>query len=101
MGLFILRILLLAATGASGYFLAQQLVPFPEAGLGGTGVGLALGLLVILTERGIRRIPLKVIIGGAIGFVLGLMLANVLINSFFSGIFEGLGIQFSGLFPDQ
>jgi uncharacterized protein YacL len=62
------------------------------------GVGLALGLLVILIERGIRRVPLKVTIGGAIGLVLGLMLANVLINSFFSGILEGLGIQFSGYF---
>ena len=98
MGLLILRILLLAATGASGYFLAQQLAPFPEAGLWGMGAGLALGLLVILIERGIRRIPLKVTIGGAIGFILGLMLANVLINSFFSGILEGLGIQFSGYF---
>ena len=98
MGLLILRILLLAATGASGYLLAQQMVPSPEAGLWGTGAGLALGLLVILIERGIRRVPLKVTIGGAIGLVLGLMLANVLINSFFSGILEGLGIQFSGYF---
>ncbi len=98
MGLLILRILLLAATGASGYILAHQLVSSPEAGLWGMGAGLALGLLVILIERSIRRVPLKVTIGGAIGFVLGLMLANVLINSFFSGILEGMGIQFSGYF---
>jgi len=97
-GLLILRILLLAATGASGYLLARQLVSSPESGLWGMGAGLALGLLVILIERGIRRVPLKVTIGGAIGLVLGLMLANVLINSFFSGILEGLGIQFSGYF---
>lgn len=98
MGLLILRILLLAATGASGYFLAQQMVSFPEGALWGMAVGLALGLLVIFLEQGIRRVPLKVTIGGAIGLVLGLMLANVLINSFFSGILEGLGIQFSGYF---
>jgi uncharacterized protein YacL len=97
-GLLILRILLLAATGASGYLLAQQVVSSPEAGLGGMAVGLALGLLVILIERGIRRVPLKVTIGGAIGFILGLMLANVLINSFFSGILEGSAIQFSAYF---
>jgi uncharacterized protein YacL len=97
-GLLILRILLLAATGASGYLLAQELAPFPGAGLAGMGTGLALGLLVILIERGIRRVPFKVTIGGAVGFILGLMLANVLINSFFSGILEGLGIQFSGYF---
>jgi uncharacterized protein YacL len=97
-GLLILRILLLAATGASGYLLAQQVVSSPEAGFGGMAVGLALGFLVILIERGIRRVPLKVTIGGAIGFILGLMLANVLINSFFSGILEGSAIQFSAYF---
>jgi uncharacterized protein YacL len=97
-GLLILRVLLLAATGASGYLLAQQLAHFPGAGLAGIGAGLALGLLVILIERGIRRVPFKITIGGAIGFILGLMLANVLINSFFSGILEGLGIQFAGYF---
>jgi uncharacterized protein YacL len=97
-GLLVLRVLLLAATGASGYLLAEQLAPFPKAGLAGMGAGLALGLLVILIERGIRRVPFKVTIGGAIGFILGLMLANVLINSFFSGILEGLDIQFSGYF---
>jgi uncharacterized protein YacL len=96
--LLILRILLLAATGASGYLLAQQVVSSPKAGFGGMAVGLALGLLVILIERGIRRVPLKVTIGGAIGFILGLMLANVLINSFFSGILEGSAIQFSAYF---
>jgi uncharacterized protein YacL len=95
MGLFILRILLLAATGFSGYFLAQHMVPSPEAGLWGWGIGLAVGVLVILGERSIRRVPLRVTIGGAIGLVLGLMLANVLINSFLYGVLEGLGIQFS------
>jgi uncharacterized protein YacL len=97
-GMLILRILLLAATGASGYFVSQQMISSPEAALWGMAVGLALGLLVIFLEQGIRRVPLKVVIGGAIGLVLGLMLANVLINSFFSGILEGLGIQFSGYF---
>jgi uncharacterized protein YacL len=97
-GLLILRVLLFAATGASGYFLALQALPFPEAGLWGLGIGWALGLLVILAERGIRRVPLKITIGGAIGLVLGLMLANVLMNSFFSGILEGLGIYFPGYF---
>lgn len=98
MGLLVLRVLLLAATGASGYLLAEQLAPVPKAGLAGMGAGLALGLLVILIERGIRRVPFKVTIGGAIGFILGLMLANVLINSFFSGILEGLNVQFYGYF---
>ncbi len=32
MGLFILRMVLLAATGISGYFLAQQMIPFRHPG---------------------------------------------------------------------
>ena len=84
MGVFILRILLLAATGRSGYFLGQQANPSPESAWWGMGIGLAIGFLVILFERSIKRMPLKVVIGGAIGLVLGLMLANLLISAFFT-----------------
>jgi uncharacterized protein YacL len=95
MGLFILRMLLLAAMGTSGYFLLYHVIPLPEPGFWGAGIGLIIGLFVIIFERSIRRVPLKVVIGGAIGLVLGLMLANLLMNSFFTGLFEGLGINFS------
>jgi uncharacterized protein YacL len=94
MGLFILRILLLAATGTSGYLLLQQLNPFPEFGFWGAGIGLGVGVLAIILERSIRRVPLKVVVGGAVGLVLGLMLANLLTNSFLAGLFEGMGINF-------
>jgi uncharacterized protein YacL len=94
MGLFILRILLLAATGTSGYLFLQQVSPFPESEFWGAGIGLGVGVLAIIFERSIRRVPLKVVIGGAIGLVLGLMLANLLTNSFLAGLFEGLGINF-------
>jgi hypothetical protein len=67
-GVFILRILLLVATGSSGYFLGPQIHPSPESGGWGLGIGLAIGVLVILFERSIKQIPLKVIIGGAIGY---------------------------------
>jgi uncharacterized protein YacL len=94
MGLFILRILLLAATGTSGYLFLQQVSPFPESEFWGAGIGLGVGVLAIILERSIRRVPLKVVIGGAIGLVLGLMLANLLTNSFLAGLFEELGINF-------
>ena len=99
MGLIILRIVLLAATGTSGYFLLQQIIPFPESGIWGMGIGLVVGALAIIFERSIRRMPMKVVIGGAIGLVLGLMLANFLIRSFFTGFFAGLGINFSAYVP--
>jgi uncharacterized protein YacL len=95
-GVFILRILLLAGTGSSGYFLGQQALSSPDSGLWGTGIGLVIGILVILFERGVKRIPLKVVIGGAIGLVLGLMLANLLIGAFFTALLERLEVDFSG-----
>ena len=96
MGVFILRILLLAATGSSGYFLGQQALPSPDSGLWGMGIGLVIGILVILFERAVKRVPLKVVIGGAIGLVLGLMLANLLISAFFTALLERLEVDFSG-----
>ncbi|MBM4332205.1 MAG: TRAM domain-containing protein [Deltaproteobacteria bacterium] len=95
MGVFILRILLLIATGSSGYFLGQQAARFPDSSLWGMGIGLIIGIIVIFSERSIKRLPLKVVIGGAIGLVLGLMLANLLVNAFFTGLFERLEVNFS------
>jgi uncharacterized protein YacL len=60
------------------------------------GIGLVIGILVILFERGVKRVPLKVVIGGAIGLVLGLMLANLLISAFFTALLERLEVDFSG-----
>jgi len=64
MGILILRILLLAATGSSGYFLEDSSL---RSGFGilGAGIGLAIGLLFILFERSLKRMPLKEVIGGA------------------------------------
>ncbi len=93
MGIFILRILLLAATAGSGYFLARQIGSGPDLEYGGIAIGLLVGLLVIFFERLLKRIPLKEVIGGAIGLVFGLMLANVLIRAFFVELLESLGIH--------
>ena len=95
MGMFILRVLLLAATGASGYFLLQQTIPIPGSEFWGLGVGFIIGFLVILFEHSLKRLPLKVVVGGAIGLVLGLMLANLLISAFFAGLFERMEANFS------
>jgi len=93
MGIFILRILLLAVTGSSGYFLGKQVAFVPDSEFWGIGIGLAVGLLFILFERHLKRMPLKEVIGGALGLVLGLMLGNVLIRAFFVELLESLGIH--------
>lgn len=94
--MFILRILLLFATGSSGYFLGQEAWQLPESGLWGMGIGLFIGIIVILSGRTIKQMPLRVVVGGAIGLVLGLTLANFLISAFFTGLFERLEVNFSG-----
>lgn len=93
MGLLILRILLLAATGGSGYFLGKHFSLGPHTEFWGAGIGLAAGLLFLLMERGLKRMPLKEVAGGALGLVLGLMLGNVLIRAFLVEVLEGLGVH--------
>ncbi len=94
MGLFILRAVLLAVTTSSGYYLIPQVFNFPGSDGWGMGIGLVIGILVILSERKMKRLPMKVVVGGAIGLVLGLMLANLLLRSFFAGLFETLEAHF-------
>ncbi len=95
MGMFILRVLLLAGTGGSGYFLFQETAPSPYSGWYGMGAGLIIGIILLLLEGRIKRVPLRVILGGAIGLVLGLMLANVVAGAFLTGFFDNL----DGSFP--
>jgi uncharacterized protein YacL len=94
-GMFILRVLLLAGTAGSAYFLLQETSPSPYSGLYGLGAGLVIGIIVLLLEGTIKRVPLKVILGGAIGLVLGLMLANLLAGAFLTGLFD----TWDGSFP--
>jgi uncharacterized protein YacL len=93
MGIFILRVLLLLATGSSGYFLGKQVAFAPDVEYGGLGLGLLAGVLIILFERKVKQIPVKEVVGGAAGMVLGLMLANVLFRAFFAEVFESPGIH--------
>ena len=95
MGILILRILLLFATGSSGYFLGEQAAWLTASGLWGMGIGLSIGIIVILSGHRLRQMPLKIVVGGAVGLVLGLVLANFLITAFFSGLFERLEVNFS------
>ncbi len=95
MGMFMLRILLLAVTGSSGYFFFKQVGLFPEQPLWGLGMGFLVGILAILLERSLKNKPLKVVAGGVVGFVLGLLLANLLIKAFFAGFFESQEINYS------
>ncbi len=95
MVMMMLRILFLATACSSGYFLAQEVTQSPEYSWWGFGIGLLIGGLVIFSERAIKRVPMKVVIGGALGLTLGLVLANLFIRAFFTGLFERLEVHFS------
>lgn len=74
MDLWIIRALLFAAVLVSGYFIR----PF------GTDIRLTLicsgilGIIVILAEMRIRRLPLKMLLGAAVGSVLGIIGASLI-----------------------
>jgi len=91
LGSWILRILLVLICAVSGYYLFQGFSASPPIPLLGFVGGLILAVLILLTERGLKRIPLKNLLGGFIGFILGIMVANLLSNAFFSNLFSHQG----------
>lgn len=95
MGMLFLRILLLLITSISSYFFLQQVATSPEAGWWGLGIGLLVGIAIIYFEHMVKRVPLKTVVGGALGLVLGLMLAHLLIGAFFAGLFDRWDVSFA------
>lgn len=86
MGLWILRILLFLICGISGYTLTQGISPSPSIPLLGLIGGLLLAALTLLIEKGLKKIPLKNLLGSFIGLILGIMVPNLLSNVFFSNL---------------
>ena len=82
LGSWILRILLFLICGISGFTLARQISPStPNPILGFIG-GLLLAALTLLIEKGLKKIPLKNLLGSFIGLILGILVANFLSNVF-------------------
>jgi uncharacterized protein YacL len=50
--------------------------------------GLFLAALTLLLEKGLKKIPLKNLLGSFIGLILGIMIANLLSNIFFSNLYN-------------
>ncbi|MGE5172414.1 MAG: hypothetical protein ACM3MD_01140, partial [Betaproteobacteria bacterium] len=77
MGLILIRILFVFLGTLLGYYVSTQLYD-QVSKLEGMAVGFSVALLIILTEFLFRRVSLKVIIGGILGFILGLTSANII-----------------------
>ena len=78
----IVRALLVLACSVSGYFIAFYLAAptsydYLKASVGFI-IGLVVALLVIMVEKDIRKLSLRVIAGGVVGIVIGLVIAVLL-----------------------
>jgi uncharacterized protein YacL len=88
LGSWILRILLFLICGISGYAFTREISPSPPNPLLGLIGGLLLAALTLLIEKGLKKIPLKNLLGSFIGLILGIMVANLLSNIFFSNLYN-------------
>lgn len=83
-----LKVTLFFVCAVGGYFIADQIEVIKRytwaPWLGGIA-GVSFALLAMLVEKVIRRLPLKVLMGGTVGLVLGLSVAKL------------IGVGFAGL----
>src|SRR5574337_178337 len=76
MGLILIRFLFVFLSTLLGYYVSTQL--YDQVGKAeGMAIGFGVAVLIILTEFLFRRVSLKVIVGGILGFILGLMSASI------------------------
>lgn len=72
-----MRLLLILFASASGYFIILQIVG-PKLAYAGIISGLLIAVIAILFEERVRKTPLRIVAGGAIGLIAGLIVANLL-----------------------
>jgi len=88
MGSWILRIILFLICGISGYALTQGISHSPPIPFLGIIAGFLLAALTLLLEKGLKKIPLRNLLGSFIGLILGILIANLFSNVFFSNLFN-------------
>lgn len=76
MGLLFIRILFVCSGVLIGYYISTQ-IETQIGRLEGISIGFGVTVLIILTELLFRRVSLKVIVGGILGFIIGLTSANI------------------------
>jgi len=88
LGSWILRILLFLICGISGYTITQGISSSPPTHLLGFVGGLLVAALTVLMEKGLKKIPLRNLLGSFLGLIVGILIANFLSNVFFSNFFN-------------
>jgi len=99
MGSWVLRFLLFLICGISGYYLISGIFSSPQMGLWGLLGGISLASLTLLIEGGLKKIPLRNLLGSLVGLILGMILSNLLSNIFLANLFEDrqIALPFYGL----
>ena len=77
MGLILIRLLFVFIGTLLGYYVSTQ-IGDQVSKTEGMAIGFGVAVLIILTEFLFRRVSLKVILGGVIGFIVGLFSANII-----------------------
>jgi uncharacterized protein YacL len=77
-GLVLIRILFLLVGSLLGYYVSTQL-EVTVSRVEGVAIGFAVASAIIITEYLFRRVALKVIVGGILGFILGLTSASIIV----------------------
>ena len=83
----VIKILLVIICSIGGYLIAGQITrlsAYSWAPWAGVAVGFSFALFAIWLVKLIRRIPLKVLIGGTLGLLAGLMIAQLISYGFIS-----------------
>ena len=88
MGSWILRFLLFLICGISGYYLISGISSSPQLGIWGLLGGIFLATLTLLIEGGLKKIPLKNLLGGFLGLILGMILSKLLSSIFLANLFN-------------
>jgi uncharacterized protein YacL len=78
MGLILIRMLFVGVGTLLGYYVSTTQLEVQVSKLEGMAIGFGVAVLIILTEFLFRRVSLKVIVGGILGFILGLTAANII-----------------------
>jgi uncharacterized protein YacL len=73
----LMRSLLVIFASASGYFIVYEIAGNNIAYIGLVS-GLLISVLALIFEDRVKRTPLRIVMGGAIGLILGLVVANLL-----------------------
>lgn len=84
----LMRILLVLFSATVGFVVALNVMGNIFWALSGLASGVIIALLALIFEENVRRAPLRIVLGGAIGLIISLIIANLLTYPFLKDIID-------------